>query len=113
MLGYVFKITINQELHYSDNDFGNQLAKQLPNVKIFASNHFHDAFTSHFGTIWDLNVDAVTINGKLEIRQEPLNSESNIIFSQGIHTIHCANLDVPLALTSIMVKCLRLKLTKF
>ena len=63
MLGYVFKITINQELHYSDTDLGNQLAKQLPNVKIFASNSFHDAFTSHYGTVWGLNVDGVLIKG--------------------------------------------------
>ena len=61
MLGYVFKITINQELHYSDSDLGNQLVKQLHNVKIFASNPFHDAFTSHFGTIWGLNVNEVAI----------------------------------------------------
>ena len=67
MLGYVFKITINQELHYSDTDLGNQLAKQLPNVKIFASNSFHDTFTSDFGTIWDLNVDEVAIKGILYV----------------------------------------------
>ena len=67
MLGYVFKITINQELHYSDTDFGNHLDKQLPNVKIFASNSFHDAFTSDFGTIWDLNVDEVAIKGILYV----------------------------------------------
>ena len=67
IFGYVFKITINQELHYSDTDFGNHLDKQLPNVKIFASNSFHDAFTSDFGTIWDLNVDEVAIKGILYV----------------------------------------------
>ena len=46
-----------------DTDMENQLAEQLPNVKIFASNPYHDAFTSHFGTIWGLNVDGVLIKG--------------------------------------------------
>ena len=66
LLGNVFKITINQELHYSDTELGNLLVKQLHNVKIFASNGnpFHDAFTSHFGTIWGLNVNEVAIKGK-------------------------------------------------
>ena len=46
ILGYVFKISINQELHYSDTDLGNQFGYQLPNVKIFASNPLHDAFVA-------------------------------------------------------------------
>ena len=70
ILGYVFKISINQELHYSDTDLGNQFGYQLPNVKIFASNPLHDAFTSNFGNIWDLNVNEVAINGILEIHHQ-------------------------------------------
>ena len=70
ILGYVFKISINQELHYSDTDLGNQFGYQLPNVKIFASNPLHDAFTSIFGNIWDLNVNEVAIKGILEIHHQ-------------------------------------------
>ena len=64
MLGYVFKITINQKLYYSiSTDLGNQLAQQLPSIKIFASNSFHGAFTSHYGTVWGLHVDGILIKG--------------------------------------------------
>ena len=65
MLGSVFKITINQKLYYSNSTvLENLTAKQLRNVKIFASNPFHDAFTSHYGTVWGLNVNEVAIKGK-------------------------------------------------
>ena len=63
MFGVVFKITINGNLHFLDNDVSHEFYKEYSDVKIFASSYFYDAFATDLGTVWNLNINGVAIKG--------------------------------------------------
>ena len=69
--GYVYRISINGELLYSDDGMSDKSeiaevvdnTKQFSNVKIYAGSPMKDAFTTDVGNVWNMRINGVVIKG--------------------------------------------------
>ena len=71
ILGYVYRISINGNLYYSDNGMTdkseNSLVvdnmKKFSHVKFYASSPIKDAFTADVGNVWKMILNGEVLKG--------------------------------------------------
>ena len=71
ILGYVYRISIDGVLHYSDDvtsDKSNvavdeNKSKKLSHIKIYTSSPLKDSFSTNIGNVWNMIINGVVIKG--------------------------------------------------
>ena len=71
ILGYVYRISINGDLYYSDDGMTDKSEnylvvdnmKKFSQVKIYASSPIKDAFTADVGNVWKMILNGEALKG--------------------------------------------------
>ena len=71
ILGYVYRISINGDLYYSDDGMSDKSenavfvdsTEKFSHVKIYAGSPIKDAFTTDVGNVWNMKINGVVLKG--------------------------------------------------